>query len=761
MIICLIAAAGVGFGYFWVYRLLRDTVGDEHARMAYVLADLFSERIRGEYEKVNTLITNPGFRDVVTRQNLKHDKVDPSVLLSVFQYTDQQWRILPAKDPLIRAHLDNVLGHELRAIVNSNEHIAEIYITDRFGALVAASGKTTDYYQADEEWWQKTFHNGEGRDFIGNIEFDESAGVMVILIALPIRNEDHKLIGICGFEMDLIQFFTPIKEFKTGKTGGAFVIENTGHILFHPQIHPASAVGTDPLSVRYRSPEEFQELLHRKKKWGMVSGHKLDVEGGFQAFAQVHNDLLKNNGMEWLVFINEDVDEVFAPLRELSFQWGMMMIVFTIVVIYFGSLIDRSFAKPIKKLHEATQIIGSGNLDYRVEMDTGDEIEELGRSLNTMSHNLKTTTTSIDHLNREIAVREEVEAALRLFRSLIDKSNDGIFVMEPENSRFLDVNLKACQSLGYTREELMKMGVVDIEVLIDDLAVWRKHVEEVREKGFVFLEGVHKRKDGSKFPVEVNVNYLKVADKAYMVAVVRDITERKNFEVLKESLMHMVVHDLNNPLMILSLNLEFLEESFRDSLSTEQRDQLRLSLSKCQELSRMISDLLDISKMEEGKFKLRYEQVLIDTLIKEVVDPLDTIARLEHKNVLVQVSADMPVVAADHDILKRILENLMGNALKVTPSNGHIEVAARYNKEEGNVLLYVKDDGFGIPRQYHEKIFEKFAQVEEGQIKGKIGKGLGLTFCKMAVEAHGGRIWVESEVGKGSSFYFQIPVSAN
>ncbi|MDD5669315.1 MAG: HAMP domain-containing sensor histidine kinase [Candidatus Omnitrophica bacterium] len=227
---------------------------------------------------------------------------------------------------------------------------------------------------------------------------------------------------------------------------------------------------------------------------------------------------------------------------------------------------------------------------------------------------------------------------------------------------------------------------------------------------------------------------------------------------MKESLIQMIVHDLNNPLMLILGNIELLQMECQNILSQEQKDSFQWMLSGVYEMKNMISNLLDINKMEEGKFNLRREEINCAVILNEVVVSMKVVVQQETKNISLSAPSDLPPVLADKDILKRIVSNLIGNALKFTPSGSTIEVSIRYDQDAGYVVISVKDYGLGIPPDYLPRVFEKFVQVESGQIQGRIGKGLGLTFCKMAVEAHGGKIWVESEVGKGSTFYFTLPV---
>lgn len=243
------------------------------------------------------------------------------------------------------------------------------------------------------------------------------------------------------------------------------------------------------------------------------------------------------------------------------------------------------------------------------------------------------------------------------------------------------------------------------------------------------------------------------------ISISKFVTKQlEQYERIKDSLTHMIVHDLNNLLTILAWDLQLLKKTSQDILSNDQKGQLQFALDKNQEIKNMISNILDISKMEDGRLKLRYEEINLDTLVKEIVDSMNILAQQEEKKLSKKIDSDIPTIFADRDILKRIISNLVGNALKFTLPKSKIEIIAEYHKKNRDVVVSVRDHGRGIPKRYQNQIFDKFAQVEIAQLKGKTGKGLGLTFCKMAVEAHGGKIWVKSEVGKGSTFYFTIPI---
>ncbi|MFC1807090.1 sensor histidine kinase [Candidatus Omnitrophota bacterium] len=233
----------------------------------------------------------------------------------------------------------------------------------------------------------------------------------------------------------------------------------------------------------------------------------------------------------------------------------------------------------------------------------------------------------------------------------------------------------------------------------------------------------------------------------------------KELEKLKDSLMHMIVHDMNNPLMVVSGSIELLKMEFGDNLTEGQKEGFNRAILAADQVKRMVGDLLDINKMEEGNIQLNISNFLVSDIAKDVVDQMQVIAHSDNKKILLEVSENIAEVMADKELIKRVIANLTSNALKFTPQEGSVNVSIVYSKDDSNFYIKVKDTGSGIPKALLGRIFEKFFRVDADRVKP--GRGLGLTFCKMAVEAHGGKIWAESEPGKGSLFVFTLPLENN
>ena len=256
-------------------------------------------------------------------------------------------------------------------------------------------------------------------------------------------------------------------------------------------------------------------------------------------------------------------------------------------------------------------------------------------------------------------------------------------------------------------------------------------------------------------------------------------SQLQRMEEMRDSLTAMLVHDLRTPLTTMLGSLEMLNDDSMGALEPElHKEVLTMSTQGGHRLLNLINELLDISKMEAGEMKLRLDTLKVEVAIQSAIKSVAALDTGERAKLLTEIAPDLPLVQADEEIITRVLINLIGNALKFTPRTGTVTVGVRLAnpKKEGMreainltresplgeksdvVLFSVRDTGEGIPKEDLGKIFDKFGQVESRKAGRKMSTGLGLTFCRLAVEAHGGHIWVESELGVGSTFLFTVPL---
>jgi PAS domain S-box-containing protein len=374
---------------------------------------------------------------------------------------------------------------------------------------------------------------------------------------------------------------------------------------------------------------------------------------------------------------------------------------------------------------------------------------------------------------QDITGRKHGEESLRLFRDLIDKSNDAIYIVDAETGIILDTNEKASSSLGYTRDELLNMHVYDFEVTLPDTFSWKEHVEEVQKEGSLVLEGKHRRKDATIFPVEVSVSFFEYANKSRIVAIVRDITERKKTEEMSRENEHLVYaskakndflskmsHELRTPLNavigfseLLKMkklgNLTELQESYVDNIRYGGRHLLNV-----------ISDILDFSKIDAGKMELVIENISVPETLNQTIVMVEEMANKNNVSIIKELAPELEFIEADKQRFIQILFNLLSNAIKFNRKKGGTVTVT--TKTEGDMAKFsVSDTGIGIKEENKNKLFNDFEQLDSGISRKYGGAGLGLVITKKLVELHGGKIWVESEFGVGSTFTFLLPIKAN
>ena len=237
----------------------------------------------------------------------------------------------------------------------------------------------------------------------------------------------------------------------------------------------------------------------------------------------------------------------------------------------------------------------------------------------------------------------------------------------------------------------------------------------------------------------------------------REIEERKRAEQTLADFTAMVAHDLRSPLS----NVVSITDSIRDGLFgvvTElQQKWLWKIQSSCKSLITHISDFLDISKIDAGSLQLEKAPVEIQPLLQDTLIEYSVEADKRKIALKTEISDYLPQLFVDRRRMNQVLNNLLSNALKFTEIGGEIEIAAR-TLGDSEIILGIKDSGIGIPQDELELIFDKYRQGDGGRHSTRTGTGLGLAICKKIVEAHGGRIWVESELGRGSTFYVSLPL---
>ncbi len=363
----------------------------------------------------------------------------------------------------------------------------------------------------------------------------------------------------------------------------------------------------------------------------------------------------------------------------------------------------------------------------------------------------------------DITERKQAEMDLResekTTRMFIESAPVGLVIVD-EIGVIVLVNKIAAQLFGYPKYEMIGQP---LSMLIPEESreIHQQHCAGYFEKPHIRPMSADltlraQRKDGSSFPVEVSLGPVASQKGKLAMAFVVDITARHEVEQLREAMLHTMVHDLRSPLSSILTAMHMITMEGVSHLDGDQQQLMEIAVRGAERLLNLVNAILDVSRLESGKMPLERAHVVPNYLVTHALETLAPLVEEKKLTLSIDVPLSLPPVWIDARLVERVLENLVGNALKFTPNNGAIRILAAVDEQNpAHILIAVNDTGPGIPLELRSRLFQKFVT---GQGAGR-GSGLGLAFCKLVIETHGERIWVDSEVGRGTTFTFTLPTA--
>lgn len=361
-------------------------------------------------------------------------------------------------------------------------------------------------------------------------------------------------------------------------------------------------------------------------------------------------------------------------------------------------------------------------------------------------------------LHAEIEQRKRFEKELELsevrFRRLFETAQDGILILDFETGQIMEVNPFLMNLLHYTRDDFLGKKLWEIGAF-KDIEASKVVLKELQTRGYKRYENLPlETKDGRSIEVEFVSNMYKVGPKRVIQCNIRDTSERIRIERIKEGIARKVYHEIRNPLSIVTMGLSLMLDKESGEINQNQKKVLVVINNAISRLIQMTTELLDLAKLETGKIELKKEPVNVQDLIREIVSFFELVIEGKGLEFRTQLPEKQIIIYSDRDKLFQVLSNLIGNAVKFT-EKGYIEIAIC--EKENFIEFSVLDTGRGISQVDLVKIFGKFEQFGETLKNNDKGIGLGLVIAKDIVELSKGKIWVESELGKGSKFSFSMP----
>ncbi len=359
-------------------------------------------------------------------------------------------------------------------------------------------------------------------------------------------------------------------------------------------------------------------------------------------------------------------------------------------------------------------------------------------------------------LETEITERKQADEKLleseERFRRFFENEPEFCYMISPD-STIIDVNRTALEALGYNKEELIGKPLQTIYAP-ESLSKMKQLFEVWKKTGVLRDEELTTiSKDGTRRTVLLNADIVKNKEGKVLhsVSIQRDITERKMTDQIKDEFIGMVSHELKTPLTVIMGTLNVLANQ---GLSEQQaRELLQDAIGSADVMATIVENLLELSRSQAGHLILQVEPTDIVEVAQIVARELQSKSTTHH--VIVDSVSEQAIVLADPVRVERILYNLVENAIKYSPEGGDVRVSA--HRQDNQIVVEVSDQGIGISREDQLRLFQSFERIDAYKANSIAGIGLGLTVCRLLVQVLGGHIWIESEPGKGSTFFFTLP----
>lgn len=465
---------------------------------------------------------------------------------------------------------------------------------------------------------------------------------------------------------------------------------------------------------------------------------------------------LRGHCLRLLDYNQTRIDETNLRIRKTANTGALLAVLSAaalaaVLIIGLNIQLRREVIRPTQRLRQTLRLIRSGNLAQKIDINAGGELSELYSEFNKMTERLR----SYERLNIQQIIAEKTKT-----EAVVESLDEPVVVTDDRRALML-MNRAAVHLLGVPEtgwQGKTVESVVHDEKLMGLLSGDPSPSGDAEAAGFWI-------------PIQTGgeTRYFRphrttaAEDKGrirYFVTLFQDVTAYRKLDQMKSDFIATVSHEFRTPLTSIHMSVDILAKEVVGAINEKQKDLLASAKADASRLSKLVRDLLDLSRLESGRQKPKKERMRLRAVAEETVRSLDLVLREKRIRTTLEFPEDLPEVRIDPAQMAWVFANLVGNAVRYTPQGGAITVAAEKDGGRNEIRISVTDTGRGIPESELNTIFDKFVQLKSPAESTPGSVGLGLAIAKEAVEAHGGRIWVVSGKGKGSTFFFTVPLAA-
>ena len=533
-------------------------------------------------------------------------------------------------------------------------------------------------------------------------------------------------------EVKIAEISKILQDYPTGSIVEARIMDTQGYILGTTNQSQQSVVGT-----RTTEADAQQVLLTND----VYAYNYTEHENRYWKIVSPISPISGNSGNPLgIISVTTNIESRYTQVKDIGVIFVSSSLIAIVLVIIITFLISQGITKPIAEMKKQTEKIAEGNYTGEVKIYSDDELGQLGQAINDLSFKIK-------------EAQESTESERQRLDSVLRHMSDGVIATD-RRGRIVIMNTAALDILNLKSEKVI--GIPLLEILpLEERVTFRELLETQQERL------IHLEEDGedSMIQCEFSVIQRESGFISGLVCVLTDVTEQQKIERERRNFVSNVSHELRTPLTSIKSYTEALVDGAWENKEIAPGF-LNVIETETDRMMRMITDLLNLSRMDQNRFGLEKEFINMNELVVHIVNRFEMVLQSEpyrDKNyrILTDITQRDLWVELDQDKITQVLDNIINNAIKYSPDGGRIII--RLMETHTDIIVSVSDEGLGIARKDIPHLFDRFYRVDKARSRAMGGSGLGLAIAQEVVQLHGGKIWVNSIENKGSTFFVSLP----
>ncbi len=525
-----------------------------------------------------------------------------------------------------------------------------------------------------------------------------------------------------------VSLTTILREFSTGDLNEIRVIDSRNRVLATSDLNNQLLVGQksndDIIKKAFTTEDSFEKIAldqNTQNRVWLLATPILDTMG-------------PDSEVIGAIYIESDIEKIFDQMDEINQIFAIGTIMSLVITVVLGILVARTITRPISDMRRQAQAMAKGNFSRKVRVYGTDEIGQLAIAFNNLTNRLQESQSTTEGERRKLA-------------SVLSNMTDGVIATD-RRGRIILINEPAARLLHMSQEETLNRPVASVLGIEDEYSF---------EDLIYMKEPLNLDFSTDEAPYILRANF-SVTQKETgfvngLITVLHDITEQEKNDMERREFVANVSHELRTPLTTMRSYLDALAEgAWREENIAPHF--LNVTQTETERMIRLVNDLLNLSKMDSQEYELNFELVEFNKFFERIIERFE-MSKSQNVDFIRLLPETSYFVEVDTDKLTQVIDNIISNAIKYSPDGGNIRFG--FTVHDNMLKVMISDDGMGIPKENVGRIFDRFYRVDRARARSMGGSGLGLAIAQEMIEAHGGKIWAESEEGAGTTIFFTLP----